>query len=244
VRGESVSGVGVRGRGSRIGGSFGGDNGPGVYCFSHSLNGQGVLGLASNGPDAHGVEGQSDSGVGVFGRGATFGGYFKGAVHVEGTLTKGSGGFKIDHPLDPANQYLVHSFVESPDMLNVYNGNVTTDAHGEALVVLPSYFEALNRDARYQLTVLGQFAQAIVATEAEHNRFTVRTDKPHVRVSWLVTGVRRDPYAEQHRLLPEEPKGSAERGKYLHPELYAQPATARVSYQPEHEINATGHQTA
>ena len=46
--------------------------------------------------------------------------------------------------------------------MNVYNGNVTTDANGDATVILPDYFEALNRDFLYQLTVIGQFAQAIV----------------------------------------------------------------------------------
>jgi len=43
-------------------------------------------------------------------------------------------------------------------MLNVYSGPVTTDGNGEAHVSLPSYFEALNEDFRYQLTVMGQFA--------------------------------------------------------------------------------------
>ena len=50
-----------------------------------------------------------------------------GNVDVIGTLSKGGGSFKIDHPLDPANKYLYHSFVESPDMKNMYDGNVTTD---------------------------------------------------------------------------------------------------------------------
>ena len=43
-------------------------------------------------------------------------------------LSKSIGTFKIDHPLDPANKYLSHSFVELPDMMNIYNGNVMTDA--------------------------------------------------------------------------------------------------------------------
>src|SRR5208282_2151874 len=95
-------------------------------------------------------------------------GYFAGNLTVTGQMTKGSGSFKIDHPLDPANRYLSHSFVESPDMMNIYNGNVTTDPRGLATVVLPDYFEALNGDFRYQLTAIGQFAQAIVAKEIDH----------------------------------------------------------------------------
>jgi len=96
--------------------------------------------------------------------------YSNGNVAIAGNLSKGSGSFKIDHPLDPANKYLYHSFVESPDMMNVYNGNITTNKSGLAVVVLPDYFEGLNRDFRYQLTVLGQFAQAIVAKKIGDNR--------------------------------------------------------------------------
>ena len=91
--------------------------------------------------------------------------YFDGDVDVLGTLSKSSGSFKIDHPLDPANKYLYHSFVESPDMKNIYDGNVTTDGSGTAIVTMPAWFEALNTDFRYQLTVIGQLAQAIVASE-------------------------------------------------------------------------------
>src|SRR5687768_10886186 len=49
--------------------------------------------------------------------------------------------------------------------LNVYSGTVTTDESGMATVSLPQYFHDLNEDVRYQLTVIGQFAQAIVAEE-------------------------------------------------------------------------------
>jgi hypothetical protein len=143
-----------------------------------------------------------------------------GNLTVTGTVSKGSGSFKIDHPLDPANKYLYHSFVESPDMMNVYNGNITTDERGFAGVTLPEYFEALNRDFRYQLTVIGQFAQAIVAKEISDNQFTIQTNKPGVKVSWQVTGIRQDTYANAHRIPVEEEKPLSERGHYLHPELF------------------------
>ena len=147
-------------------------------------------------------------------------GYFNGSVNVTGKLTKPGGSFKIDHPLDPANKYLYHSFVESPDMKNVYDGTVMTDGSGTAIVTLPDWFEALNRDFRYQLTVIGQFAQAIVAREIQNNQFTIRTDKPSVKVSWQVTGIRQDAWANAHRIPVEEDKLENERGYYLHPELY------------------------
>jgi hypothetical protein len=142
---------------------------------------------------------------------------FFGNVEVNGTLSKFGGSFKIDHPLDPENKYLSHSFVESPDMMNIYNGNITTDNNGLAVVELPDYFESLNRDFRYQLTVVGQFAQAIVAEKVKDNRFTIQTSAPGVEVSWQVTGVRQDVWANKNRIQVEEAKSERERGFYLHP---------------------------
>jgi hypothetical protein len=150
-------------------------------------------------------------------------GFFNGNVEVSGNLSKSGGSFKIDHPLDPANKYLYHSFVESPDMMNIYNGNATTDAQGDAVVNLPDWFETLNRDFRYQLTVIGQFAQAIVSTEIADGRFGIKTDKPNVKVSWQVTGIRQDAWANAHRIPVEEEKPELERGSYLHPELLGAP---------------------
>ena len=55
-----------------------------------------------------------------------------GNLSIAGSVSKAGGSFKIDHPLDPAGKYLYHSFVESPDMMNIYNGVVTLDAKGQA----------------------------------------------------------------------------------------------------------------
>ena len=54
-----------------------------------------------------------------------------GNLHVQGRLTAGVKTFRIDHPLDPENKYLSHSSVESPDVMNIYNGNITTDTAGQ-----------------------------------------------------------------------------------------------------------------
>ena len=176
---------------------------------------------ATGGTLLQGLSGSSlNSLAQVFSVDASGNGSFSGNLNVTGKLTKGSGSFKIDDPLDPAHKYLSHSFVESPDMKNVYDGNVTTDKHGLATVVLPDYFEALNRDFRYQLTVIGQFAQAIVQQEIQHNRFTIKTSKPSVKVSWQVTGIRHDAYADAYRIPVEEEKPPQEQGHYLHPELF------------------------
>jgi hypothetical protein len=86
--------------------------------------------------------------------------------------------------------------------------------------MLPDWFEALNSDFRYQLTVIGQFAHAVVATEIDNNMFTIRTDKPNVKVSWQVTGIRQDAWAKTHRIPVEVEKAKADQGHYLHPELF------------------------
>jgi hypothetical protein len=89
-------------------------------------------------------------------------------------ITKGGGGFKIDHPLDPTNKHLWHSFVESPDMKNIYDGVTILDERGEAVVELPDWFEALNRDFRYQLTAIcGAAPNLHIAEEVAGNRFRI-----------------------------------------------------------------------
>jgi hypothetical protein len=145
-----------------------------------------------------------------------------GDVAIAGSLSKGSGTFKIDHPLDPENKYLYHSFVESPDMMNVYNGNVALDDTGVATVELPSYFEALNKDFRYQLTAIGAPGPNLyVADKISGNRFSIAGGSPGMEVSWQITGIRKDPYAEHNRIQVEVEKPAGERGGYLHPDAYA-----------------------
>ncbi len=176
------------------------------------------------------IAGVTETGLGVIGVAGSGGlaGAFVGDVVVTGNLSKAGGSFKIDHPLDPANKYLSHSFVESPDMMNVYNGNITTDRSGNAWVELPTYFGDLNRDFRYQLTVIEQFAQAIVGQRIQNNRFLIRTDKPNVAVSWQVTGIRMDAWANSNRITVEEMKDVENRGQYLHPELYDKSDESRM----------------
>jgi hypothetical protein len=182
----------------------------GVAGSFKTHSGSGLILLGQSGPNFNNV----------FLVDAAGNGFYAGNLTVNGTVSKGGGSFKIDDPLDPANKTLSHSFVESPDMMNIYNGNVVTDGHGRATIELPAYFEALNRDFRYQLTVIGQFAQAIVVQKIRDNRFFIKTSKPVVEVSWQVTGVRHDAYANAHRIPVEEVKPPEEQGHYLHPQLF------------------------
>jgi hypothetical protein len=145
----------------------------GINDEGHGVRGQsdshiGVEGTSSSGTA---LFAQGDSGVGVWGVTNTgpFAGFFQGPVHVAGTLSKSGGGFRIDHPVDPANKYLSHSFVESAEMKNFYDGVAVLDTKGEAAVILPDSFEALNEGFCYQLTPVGAPApQLHVADEIAH----------------------------------------------------------------------------
>jgi len=152
-----------------------------------------------------------------------YAGLFVGNVRVTGTMSKGGGAFKIDHPLEPENKYLQHSFIESPDMMNVYNGNVVLDENGGALIKLPECFEALSRDFRYQLTCIGGFAPVYIAEKISGNRFKIAGGKAGMEVSWQVTGIRQDAYAKTNRIVVEQAKSAGERGYYLHPTAYGLP---------------------
>jgi hypothetical protein len=192
------------------------DGGPGTNY--------GVVGLAQNGVSNYGVWGGAVSGSG-------YAGYFVGDSHTTGTLTAGTKSFKIDHPLDPENKYLMHSSVESNEMMNVYNGNVVLDARGEAWVEMPDWFEALNGDFRYQLTPVGAPGPNLyIAEEIADGRFMIAGGEPGAKVSWQVTGVRHDPVAAASPLSVEVDKPAHETGKYLNPEAYGKPASMGVGH--------------
>jgi hypothetical protein len=148
-----------------------------------------------------------------------FAGYFNGKIYAT-SGTFGTKPFTIDHPLDPAHKILRHSSIESPDMMNIYNGNITTDANGYATVTLPDYFSALNEDFKYQLTVIGVFAQAIIKEEISNNQFKIQTNQPNVKVSWQVSGVRHDAVAKKYPIIVEETKSEQMQGKYFEPEAF------------------------
>lgn len=131
-----------------------------------------------------------------------------GDVQVVGSLSKGSGTFVIDHPLDPDNKLLFHSFVESPDVKNIYDGIVVLDDHGEAKIELPGYFMALNEEYRYLLTPIGEAAPDLyVKKEITRNRFTIAGGTSGLKVSWQVTGIRKDPFILENPIIVEVEKG-------------------------------------
>lgn len=238
--------LGVFGQGNNGGSGVYGNSSSGSGVYGQSGSGDGVYGTSSSGTGVHGV----GSGFGVVAEGASYGiaaygsvgiyaaptsgntiaGLFGGNVQINGNLSKSSGSFKIDHPLDPANKYLYHSFVESPDMKNIYDGTVTLNGKGEAVVTMPEYFSALNQDFRYQLTAIGSAAPNLhVARKIAENRFKIGGGKPGMEVSWQITGTRHDAYARDHRIAVEVDKGQ-ERGSYIYPAGFGEPKEKSVEY--------------
>ena len=221
------AGSGAESFGGRISYSGNGNGGRGVRAVGGSGRGTGKSG-------GHGIE--AFPGQGENGAVAGLAGKFNGNVQVTGVLSKGGGSFKIDHPLDPENRYLYHSFVESPDMMNIYNGVVSLDNNGEAVVEMPEWFGALNRDFRYLLTAVGAPMPGLyIAEEIADNRFKISGGMAGMKVSWQVTGVRQDAWANKNRIKVEEDKSEKERGYYLHPEAFGKAEERGVEWanQPE-----------
>jgi hypothetical protein len=237
VSANGFGGTGIVGRGG-----VGSISGAGVIGHGGSVTqgtGDGGDAFVGSGGSGRGAGKKSGAGIYVFGGngfdGAEDGpaGFFSGDVEVQGNFNVTGGGsknFKIDHPLDPENKYLYHAAIESSEVLNVYSGNITTDGNGDAVVTLPDWFEAINKDFRYQLTVVGTFAQAIVGTKIKDNRFTVKTNAANVEVSWQVTGIRSDAAILKHPFKVEQDKPQFERGFYLTPEAHGQPEERGVGW--------------
>jgi hypothetical protein len=209
----------------------------GVGAGGNTVSGNGVVGTAQG--NGTGVRGWSAGGYGVYGKSdnaSSYAGYFDGNVFVTGTVNKAACTFKIDHPQDPENKYLIHSTVESPDMKNVYDGTVLMDENGEATVELPSYFQSLNRDFRYQLTAMGSPGPNLyIAEEISGNHFKIAGGKAGAKVSWMVTGIRQDAFANAHPIVVEQEKPAGEKGLYLNPKEWGQPESKSISAQPAKE---------
>jgi hypothetical protein len=152
-----------------------------------------------------------------------------------GDLTvSGTKNFRIDHPQDPANKYLNHFSIESNEVLNIYRGTVAFDANGIAIVQLPDWFDAVNKNASYQLTPIGGYAPIFIAEKIKDGRFVIAGGTAGMEVSWAVYAERNDPYLQQHpeARQVEELKSDRETGKYLRPDLYNKPAEQGILIAP------------
>ncbi|MGH9440844.1 MAG: hypothetical protein ACRD16_01065 [Thermoanaerobaculia bacterium] len=238
VWGDSRDGVGVYGSSSFT------TSGSGAI---YGVYGTGVVGVTGNGTLAttgsptvsYGLQGvaltagQTRAGVFGFASGGTtnYAGLFAGDVSINGTVHTSSTVVKLDDPLAPETKYLYHAVVESPDMMNIYNGMAVLDPRGEALVNLPAWFESLNREFRYQLTAVGAPGRDIyISQEVQNNQFRIGGGTPGLKVSWQVTGIRHDAYSVKNPITVEVEKPAGEQGLYLHPEAFGQPIEKGVDY--------------
>ena len=184
----------------------------GVALFGQSLGGVAVRGVTGFGLAVHGIASSLPG---------SYAGWFDGDVRVTGRLLKMLSLFQIDHPLDPANKYLEHAAIESPEMKNIYDGVAVLDEMGEAIIELPEWFEALNENFRYQLTAVGGPAPNLhIASEIKENHFSLAGGPAGIKVCWQVTGTRCDPWAKANPMEVEVEKPGSERGTYLYPELH------------------------
>lgn len=257
----STEGRGVYGRalastGINFGGYFSSNStsGYGVYAATDGIYGvfgesTSTLGTSYGGrfetptPNGRGVyayataNGASDTPYGVRGQASTLTlGY--GVYAVGDSGASGVKSFRIDHPADPENKYLLHYSSESPFPQNFYSGNVVTDGSGYAWVTLPEYFQDINANFKYQLAVVDNadangFAQAKVSKKIVGNRFQIRTSAPNTEVSWRIDADRNDLRIQTRRPVDVQDKVGAERGTYQHPEYYNKPAVRGMDYRPK-----------
>jgi hypothetical protein len=204
-----------------------GAQGIAVYASSTGNGGVGIISASDSGVAGFFTSGQSSPNAVVV----------AGNVEVGGSVAKSGGSFKIDHPLDPANKYLYHSFVESSEMKNVYDGVVTLDSTGQVEVELPAWFEALNRDFRYQLTPIGASAPDLhIVRKVSEGRFAISGGQSGLEVSWQVTGVRKDAWAQANPLEVEKEKPLNEQGFFIHPELHGEPQEKGIAWAQHPDI--------
>ncbi len=164
-----------------------------------------------------------------------------GDMHITGSLSKGAGSFLIDHPLDPLNKTLRHSFVESPENLCLYRGKIKLDSQGRATVEMPAYFPALTKEdeATVNLTAIG--TQPFLLSfqwNQEHTAFTI-FGSPDAEAAYLVLADRDDPVIYQLRQPVEQEKGNGnfEKEQLLYPQAYGYPKTMGFDYHQQEQIN-------
>jgi|GEM_PF-2128342 len=124
-------------------------------------------------------------------------------VHIPGALSKGSGTFLIDHPLDPANKNLRHGFVEAPEYVNIYRGVVRL-VNGKAAVniddyfgMVPGTFSALNADIMIS-SLQNQEGGTVVWPDGKMTgailNITCADETCNDEIAWMVTGRRKDAF--------------------------------------------------
>jgi|GEM_PF-4655151 len=219
VWGRSSTGSGIYGEGLAgvVGSGYGGTDSVGVLGYGED-DAAAVAGVGGATLDSVGVLGTTVDGAG-------WAAYLDGDVFIGGTTYVPESVLSVDHPDAPGERWYQRAAVGSFERLSIISGNTRTGADGSVVVEVPDLFARMHTDFRYQLTVIGSMASASVAREMKQGRFTVRTDRPRVKVSWQVTAVRDDPAARANTFHASVPKRGAERGRMIEPSLYGKAAS-------------------
>ena len=220
---------------SGSGGAFTGNDG--AYGKAIAATGNGIIGVGNNVATyntliagsggaftgtSFGVYGKATNttGSGLWGVGVIGDGVQLGLFSNTNSGANGTKSFIIDHPLDPANKFLKHYSMESPEVLNFYRGNLVLDANGNGTVELPNYFTAINKNYSYTLTPIGASSSTYIAEEINENGvFKVSGGNPNQKVSWAIYAERNDVNIKQDSFSTavEIEKTSEQKGKYLNP---------------------------
>jgi len=125
---------------------------------------------------------------------------FNNSVDVPGSLTKGSGSFRIPHPLAglSTTKDLVHSFIEGPQCDNLYRGKVDL-VGGTATVNIDTKagmtagtFVALNRDVQCFTTNESGWTAVKGSVSGNTLTITAQDNSCTDTISWMVVGERQD----------------------------------------------------
>lgn len=193
-----------------------------------------------------GVSGDTIDSVGVYGTAGPAGwaAFLDGDVFVAGEIFLPELTLQVDHPAAPGERWYRRSAVGSFERLSVVSGNARTDASGVAVIDVPDLFARYHRDFRYQLTTVGAAAAAHVSRELRNGRFTVKTDRPRVKVSWQLTAVRDDPSARASEFRPTTAKRGSQRGRFLEPKVYGKSARRSIGGRAAGEVRRPSGMTA
>lgn len=140
--------------------------------------------------------------------------FLTGNVTIDGSLSKGSGSFKIDHPLESKQDThnLYHSFVEAPQADNIYRGKANLE-NGTASINLDAVsnmtegtFTALNREVQCYTTNETDWDAVKGSVEGNILNIESQNKTSSATVSWLVIGERQDKQIYNSSLTDENGK--------------------------------------
>ena len=138
-----------------------------------------------------------------------------------GYLSKSSGSFRIDHPLESKSDthHLIHSFIEGPQADLIYRGKVTLVSGGATINIdthsnmTEGTFVVLCRDIQSFTT--NETGWTAVRSSVSGNILTIEAQDSSCTdtISWMVVGERQDPTIYSSSMTDDEGKVIVEKPK-------------------------------